>query len=793
MAIMFKHYLQIGIRNLLKGKIFTLINLVGLAVGLASCILIMAHINNELSFDRFHKKEVRIFRGVIKATSDEGWETTPQMVAALGPSMAEEFPEVERTVRFRVPEDRYLSYNHNSHLVKNVLYSDSTLFDVFSFRLIQGNPRKVLAAPFSIVLSVSTAKMIFGEENPVGKNVILDSKDLLTVTGIMEDAPFNSHIQYNAFISFSSLYEDKSLYLDWNGGWAYYTYILVYPNTDIPALTDKFQPFMDRHINYLFQGISFRESLYLQPLKSIYLHSGLNGEIGPVGNPAYLVLFSIVALLIFVIACINFINLTTTRSLVRLRETGVRKVFGSSRSGIVMQFLSESVLMNLTAILLAFIFAESVLPVLSNLIGQKLNIYQAMATPYMLIILVIIVLIGIFAGCYPAIYLSSFRTIDAVKNIVPIGKDSINLRKLTVLLQYTISIVMVICSFFLYKQLNFIRHTDLGFTSGNTLVVSLPTRDISRNHEYIKSAFADLPGIENVAACSNYPGIGLTSNGYKPEGLSESILINAMGGDEDLVQALGLKIVKGRNFSKSLITDGDKYIINETFARRMNWTDPVGKLIERSGNHEIIGVVNDFKFATLHEPIAPLIITMHPEDYFNYLLIKMKTEDDQHVIDELKKKWETLVPEIPIVYKYLEEVDRMAYDKEQHLAGLMLLFTLLTLLIAFMGLFGLSSFETEKQTKNIGIRKTNGAVTSEILFMLARKFTKWILISFLIACPVAGYAMSKWLQQFTYKTDLSWWIFLISGMLALIIALFTVSWQSWRAANRNPVDALRYE
>jgi putative ABC transport system permease protein len=790
---MFRHYIKIGIRNLLKGRIFSLINIIGLAIGLASCILILGYINNELSYDRFHKNGNRIYRGVIQTTSDKGWETTPKMVAAVGPSLTEEFPEIEKTLRFRVPEDRYLSYNNISHFIRNVIYSDSTLFDMFSFNLIQGNPKKALAAPYSIVLSASTAKMIFGGENPVGRSILLENKDLLTVTGIIEDAPVNSHIQYNAFISFSSLYEDKNLYLEWNGGWAYYTYLLVSQNTDIPLLTSKFQSFMDKHINYLYKGTSFRESLYLQPLRRIYLHSGLNDEIGPVGNPSHLILFSLVAVLVFIIACINFVNLTTARSMIRLRETGVRKAFGASRSGIMMQFLMESVIMNLIAILLAFIFVESILPVINNLIGEKLDIYDAFAMPVTMALLFIIVLIGVFAGCYPAIYLSSFKAIESVKNTFPIKEDTFNLGKLTVLIQYTVSIVMVICSLFLYKQLNFIRHMDLGFEKANALIVPLPTEKITEKRELLKSAFTNLQGIENVAACSNYPGRGLTSNGYKPEGLSEAILINVLGGDEDLIFALGLRIVAGRNFSRSLLTDRDKYLINETFVRQMNWTDPIGKFIERNGKHEVIGVVSDFKFATLHEPIAPLIITMRPEDNFNYLLIKMKAGQTNFVVDEVRKKWETLIPEIPFNFNYLDEVDRMVYYKEQHLSGLILLFTFLTLFIAFMGLFGLSSFEAERQTKNIGIRKANGAATFEILIMFAQKFTKWVFISFLIACPIAFYTMSRWLQQFAYKTSLSWLIFLISGILTMIIALLTVSWQSFHAANQNPVEALRYE
>ncbi|MFH0758455.1 MAG: ABC transporter permease [Bacteroidota bacterium] len=790
---MFGNFFKTAFRNLLKNKSVTFINLAGLAIGLASCITILAYIGHELSFDRFHANAGNIYRGVVKVTSENEWETSPQMVAAIGPSLTEDFPEIEKTVRFRVPEDRYLSFDNQSYFVENVLYSDSTLFDVFSFRLLQGNPGQALAAPFSVVLSEQTAQKIFGTAYALGKTVLLDNKELLTVTGIIEDAPGNSHIQYEALISFSSLYQDKKMHLGWNGGWAYYTYLLVSPGTDVEALAEKFQAFFDRHINYMFEGTSISLNMYLQPLTEIYLHSGLAGEIGPTGNQSYLVLFFLITLLIFTIACINYINLTASRLAARQRETGIRKLLGATKQGIIKQFLTESVILNVIALILAFILAKVFLPVVNNLTGHELHLYQPAFMPFTLAVLLLILASGVFAGCYPALQLSAQNTLRLARQAGPAIPRRTSARNITVVLQYTISIAMIICSLFLYKQLNYIRHNDPGFRKKNFLLIPLQTDNISRRHEMMKAEFMNISAIEYITACTEYPGGGYTSNGYTPEGYEEAILIHVLYTDEDFVPMMGLRVTQGRNFSKSLETDRSKYLVNETFARSMGWKDPIGKTIERNGKHEVIGVVNDYNFATLHEPVAPLILSLEREGRYHYFMIRAKEGQTNDVVEQLSKKWDQINPEIPFEYSFLEDVNETGYLNEKQQATLILLFTLLAILIAFMGLYALTSYETERQTKNIGIRKVHGASAVEILVMLLVRFIKWVIISFLIACPLAFYAMNRWLQHFAYKTNMSWWVFMVAGVTAVLVAFLTVSWQTIHAALRNPVEALRYE
>jgi putative ABC transport system permease protein len=790
---MLGNYLKTAIRSLLKNKVISLINMIGLAVGLAAFLIILSYTNHELSFDKFNAKADRIYRCVVTTKTDKGTESSPEMVAAIGPSLLEEFPEIEKMVRFREPGNRYLEFNNKAFFVKNVLYADSTLFDIFSFRLLKGNPKTALASPFSIVLSVKTAAKIFGTEDPVGKMISLDNKDLLTVTGVVEDAPSNSHIQYNAFISFSSLYTDKNMFMDWNGGWAYYTYVLMKPGNEVQPMIRKFLPFMDRHINYIYNRSGISLGLSMQPLQRIYLHSNLPGEIGPTGNVSYLILFSFTALLIFIIACINFMNLTAVRLTTRLHETGVRKILGATRMRIFLQFMTESVVMNLTALLLALIIAESLLPVINRVLDQNLLLYQVSSLPATLTILLIIILTGILAGSYPALYLTSFQLVETFRNTIPVKPGKINLRRVTVLLQYTISVTMVICTLFLYKQLFYIGHKDPGFERNNVLVIPLATRQVSGKHMLLKSVFSEIPGIDHIAVCSDYPGRGLTKNGFTPEGQTQGVLIHVIDGDEDLLSVLGLKIVRGRNFSRSLTTDSSKYLVNEAFARSLNWMNPEGKYIERNGKHEIIGVVRDFNFAPLHESIAPLIISMIPEDGQNFMLLKVKNGEMDPVLKQLKIKWEGLIPEVPFEHFYLQEAAREVYKTEHNLSTLTLLFTCLAMLIAFLGLFALSSYETERQTKNIGIRKVNGATSFEIMIILSGDFTRLVGISFIIACPIGYYIMNKWLQHFAYKTALSGWIFLLACFFTLVITWITISWQSLMASRRDPVTALKYE
>lgn len=776
----------------MKNKTVSLINIIGLAIGLAAFIIILSYARHELSFDKFHSNGALIYRCIVETKSENQKGTSPQMVAAIGPALEEEITGIEKTVRFRLPEDRYLGYENIPFFVKNILYADSGLFEVFSFRLVRGDPEKALDNPYSIVLSEQTAMKMFGTENAIGKMITLDNKDLLTVTGVVEDAPSNSHIQYNAFISFSTLYRDSNMYMGWNGGNAYYTYILGSSETSISTLKEKLDQFMDSHFGWL-ESAGWTQKMYLQPLQRIYLHSNLPGEIGPIGNPGFLILLFLIALIIFVLAVINFINLTSVRLITRLRESGVRKVLGATRIRIIIQFMTESFIMNMFALLLAFILAESFLPVINNFLEQKLTLYASDSFYQTLGLVFLIVITGATAGASPSIYLTRLGAVESLRNSLPVRTNRLNFRKVTVLLQYTISIAMIVSSLFLYKQLHFIRNTDPGFERNNVLVVPIPTKQVAQKYELLKKEFVKIPGVEFVSVSSDYPGRGLTRNGYKPEGFAEWELVNVLEGDEDLVNVLGLDIVTGRNFSAEMETDQNAYLINESYAMTLNWDDPTGKYIERDNNHEVIGVFKDFNFASLHEEIAPLIISRQYEGGRQFMLIRISPGKSNEVADLVRESWNKLAGEVPFDCFYLDEATRQVYNKEERLSGLVLLFTILAILIAFLGLFGLSTYEMERQTKNIGIRKVTGAMSFEIFSRIVISSLSWVAISFVLACPVAYLVMSKWLTNFAYKTQLSAWVYFAAGLSAMTIALVTIGWNTWNVSRRDPVEALRYE
>jgi putative ABC transport system permease protein len=790
---MIKNYIITALRSVLKNKTISLINITGLAIGLSAFLIILSYARHELSYDRFHKKGELIYRCIGETRSENQEINSPQMVAAIGPALNEEIPGIVKTVRFRYPDVKILGYENVSHTVKNVLYADSGLFEVFSFKLLKGDPGSALDNPYSIVLSEQTALKIFGTTDALGKTVTLDNKELLNVTGVVEDVPSNSHIQYNAFISFSTLYRDSNLHMSWNGGNMYYTYILLSPETDVQRLSEKLDPFTNLHFNSWMAGSGWSLKMRLQPLHNIYLNSNLPGEIGPVGNKGFLILLFFIALLIFVIAVINFINLTSVRLITRLRECGVRKVLGATKGKIILHFMAESLTMNLIALLLAFIIAESFLPLINGMLGQNLKLYSSESFYQTMGFVILMVLAGALAGAYPSTIFNSVGTIESLKNSLRGSKGKLSFKKVTVLLQYTVSISMIICSIFLYKQLHFIRHSDPGFDRSNVLVVSLPTTSVAGKHHLLKSEFKKIPGVEYIAVSSDYPGKGLTRNGYKPEGVNEWELVNVLDGDEDLLKVLGLKIAKGRNFSDLLETDKNAYLISETYARTLNWADPIGKTIERNGHHQVIGVFRDFNFASLHEKIAPLIISRQFEDGMKYLLIRTSPGRSTEVVSQIMENWNKLAGEVSFDYFNLDNSTRQIYNTEERLSGLVLLFTILAILIAFLGLFALSTFETERQTKNIGIRKVNGARTFEIYKSFAVSFLLWVIIAFVLACPLASIIISKWLGHFAYKTQLSPWVYLAAGLAAMVIALATISWNTWHVSRREPVEALRYE
>ena len=789
---MYRNYFKVALRNILRNKTFSVINISGLAIGITCCILILLYIQNELSFDRFHDKADNIYRVGMEMIGPEGSDRGSQTTAAVGPTMVNDFPEILETVRFN-SINGYLNFKDKNYFVQDILYTDSTIFKVFSFELIIGNPGKALSDPYSIVLTEETAEKIFGKENPVGKFIRLNNKEDLTITGIVKSPPENSHIQFNSLISFSSLYEDSRLRMDWNGGWRYYTYIELMDGFPVKELEEKIPDFMYKYINKKYEQLGYSLHPIFEPLKRIYLYSDLGAGPGPSGSLSNIYIFSAIAFFILMIACINFMNLTTAQSAGRAREVGIRKVIGAGRKQLIRQFLGESVLLSFIGLIIALILIEIVIPGYNNLIGRKISLYGISAWWLIFGIPLFILIVGVLAGSYPSFYLSSFQPLKVIKGIFTSGSGKSGLRNTLVIFQFIISIVLIICTGTIYNQLNYIRNKEPGFDKENIVILPLVSDETRGNNEIIKTAFKSIPDIIEVSASSDYPGHGFTRNGYLPEGFEEPIMIHVVDVDYDFIKTVGLEILKGRSFSREFSSDPKAYLINETCAKHLGWGEPIAKIISRGGDHQVIGLVKDFHFASLYHKIEPLIFTMKPYMGYSYLSVRINSGNINTTLNQLKKQWEKVVPGEAFDYIFLDESFNRVYRAEQQFGKILLYFAILTIIIACLGLFGLASFSTERRTKEIGIRKVMGSSVSGVVILLSREFTRWVLIANIVAWPVAYYGIKKWLQNFEYRIDFPVWIFFATALLVFLIAIFTVSYQAVKAARANPVDALKYE
>jgi len=790
---MVRNNIKYFFRNLLRNPVFSLINILSLTIGIACSILIILYIRYELSFDNFHQQESQVYRVAMRMKTQENEDVTANTTAAVGPTMVQDFSGVEKTVRLRTPQDGYFNTEDKNLYESGIIYADSTFFEVFSYKLLVGDPKEVLTRPYSLVISEETAKKLFGNVNPVGQSVKLNNKEDLIITGVVARPPSNSHIQFSNLISFTTLYEDSRLHMDWDGGWQYYTYIKLLEEYPIEDLKSKMDDFMHKYINKKLEQYGASLNPVFQPLKSIYLHSNLSGEIGPIGNPSNIYIFSSISIFILIIACINFMNLTTALSTRRAKEVGIRKVIGARRIILIRQFLGESILLSFIGLIFALIVIVIILPYFNNLIGKDLQIYQLSNWQIIIGFPLILLFVGIMAGSYPALYLSAFKPISIIQGILISGKGKSHIRNILVLLQFIISIGLIICTSSIYNQLNYIKKKDLGFDNNNILLVPLVGDEVKEKFEIILTEFKALPGIINASVASDYPGHGFTSNGYIPEGQEKPIMINVIDVDYDFLNTMGLEISKGRNFSGKYVTDRNAYLVNETLVKKMNWEDPIGKKIARGGDHEIIGVVKDFHFATLYEEIAPLIFTMKPYMGFDYITVKLGNEGIASTLKSIEKKWRAIAPNEPFDYLFLDDEFKRVYRPELRFSKLLFYFTILAIGIACMGLFGLASFITEQRTKEVGIRKAMGATSIKVVSLFSKDFTRWVLISNLFAWPVAFYFLNKWLQNFAYRIQFPFWIFLVTSAVALLIAFLTVSYQSFRAANINPAESLRHE
>ena len=787
---MFGNYFKIAYRNLTGHKLYTSINLFGLAVGIAATILIMLYIQFEFSYDNFHENAGSIYRVSIVQTKEgvkefDGHVFTPPM----GSAMYRDFPEVENYVRFSTPRTAYFQYEGRAYKIRNICYVDSTLFDVFSFELLAGNEKKVLAAPYSLVLTENTAGLIFGSDNPIGKVLTSNGKSY-EISGVIKSPPSNSHIQFNALISFSTLYENPDLYLDWNGGNQYISYVKLHDGVDPAAVEAKFPDFMWGYINKQLSDVGVKYEPYLQPLRDIHLQYS-----GDTNSALYnIYIFSAIAFLILLMACINFINLATALAGKRAREVGIRKAMGAGKAGLIRQFIAESILLAAIGSGIALILVELLFPFYSELVNYNLNVFRFSDPTHIVGLIVIIVIVGIGAGSYPAFYMSSFPPARILQGTAKHGKDRLFSRNLLVILQFVISITLIICTILINSQLKYMKNKALGFEKENMVIIPLTSDELRQQSKTIKKEISDLPGVLDVTASSEVPINGFTSNGYFPEGFKTPMMIHVVDIDKDFLNTYGINVIEGRNFSDRFATDNKSYLVNEKLVKTLGWNDPVGKTIRRNGWHKIIGVVSDFNFANLYNSVEPLILTNEPgQNGYNVLTVKIDGQSISSVLSSMKQVWEKFAPALPFEYGFLDEAFNNLYWQEQQFQTIVLYFSCLAIIIAGLGLFSLASFATERRHKEIGIRKVMGASVPGIIRLITREFILLIVIANIIAWPIAYFVMKRWLENFAYRASVSWEIFVIAGAVAMLTALITISYQAIRAALSNPVDAIKYE
>ncbi len=815
---MFKNHLKIAIRHLLKDRIYSILNILGLAIGIAASFLILLYIVDELSYDDFHPDSKRIYRVAAEGKMGENEVLSMAVTGApLAEGLKNHIPEVEAVTRLH---GTALIFNHDNELYKevNVLYADSTFFDVLGYSLIEGNPAEVLKDPFSLVLTENSALKYFGsealEEGRVIGQLLKSDVDTYMVTGIMENVPDNSHLDFDMLVSMSTFQDALSpIWINMS----YYTYLKLIPGTNPKSLDNKFRDLVMQYVvpqvvaymnypgrNFTEDNIDENFRFFLQPIQDIHLHSNLISEFRANSDIQYIYIFSAVAMFILLIACINFMNLSTARSVQRAKEVGIRKTLGSVNSGLIQQFLMESFLHIVIAMLLALGLTEAFRGPF-NVIAEKNLSFNIFSQPWLLVMIVTLaVLITLIAGSYPAFYLTRYSPGSVLSGKLHSGSQKSWFRNSLVILQFMISIGLVVCTVTVYKQLKYLQNRNLGFDKENVIILN-NAWDVGENKDVLKHEILKIPQVISACYTNRLPSDGYPSNAQKAEGENESDhAVSYSMVDYDYQETLQLKIKHGRFYSRDFPSDSSAIVINEAAAHTFGWGEDggkyaIGKKIEminsQLGNnrntYEVIGVVSDYNYQSLHSEIRPLSLLLY--DRTGLLAVRIKPGDPREALPSIRKIWKEIVPELPFDYSFLDEKYEQTFNKEERLGTIFSIFTILAIVVACLGLFGLASYTAEQRTKEIGIRKTMGATTFNLIRMLNMQYTKLVILAFFISSPVSWYVMYKWLEVFAYKTDIGFWPFLLSGFAALLIAWGTVSYQSFRAAKANPVESLRNE
>ena len=791
---MLKHYLKTTFRYFLSHKVFSVINIIGLATGICVCFFALFYVQFELSRDSYNRRADNIYRLVtdIKTSTGINYESTS---TPMGPAIKAAYPEVKDMARVFI-DDMILQSNPNNAAKEEVAYADSSVFKIFSWPLLRGKIGRIFDAPCNVVLSETAAKKYFGNSDPIGQTLMINGQTKATVTGIMKDIPYNSHLRVDIIFSITTLVNDE-----WGRNWTcfgFYTYLLLQPDQSATNLEGKFPDFVKANFNQS----EFKYQLALEPLKKVYLYGKPRGhrtgtsESGSITN---IYIISIIAVLVLFIACFNFINLTTAFSLQRTKEIGVRKVFGASRYQLVLQFFIDAVMLCLIAFIIALLFAMLLLPLFNQLVGTVVadsifSSYQNISSLFL-----ISVAAGVLSGAYPALFLSGFNPISGLKGKTGSSGTGLMLRRSLVVAQFSISIFLIIATVVVYMQLNFMQNQQLGFQKDHKLVIDYQFDSrINQHMPGVKQQLMSIPGVSKVSFSSSVPGT--------PNNQFNTIIENSKGEnqqqkpdvyfiDDDFLNQFQINVIAGRGFSQNLAADSMKsMLINEAMLKSLGFSNPddaIGKRFTQL-NHQgtIVGVIKDFHNHSFLEKVQPLTLRVNPGHLTN-ITIAITSANVRATVDKLESAWKNIAPSLPFVYFFADDAYNHQYIAQQRFGSLFICFAIIAIVISCLGLLGLSAFNTIQRKKEIGIRKVLGASATSITTMLSKDFVRLIVIALLIASPISWWAMHRWLQGFAYRINIPVWVFLLSGVSAISIALFTVSFQSVKAAMANPINSIK--
>jgi putative ABC transport system permease protein len=790
---MLKNLLKTAVRHIRKHSGYSILNIVGLTLGISSALFLIIYVSDELSYDRYHENADRIYRVSAKITETDDQFTWNVAQIPMGPQVVQDYPEVQSFVRFiNMPRAAY-KFEDKEYIEENFYYVDSTLFDIFTYKVLKGEVKSAIKDPGKIVLSETVAARYFGDADPVGKTLTTGTTTF-EVTGVIEDVPSNSHFRFDAVSARNNLPKQLGTW----GNFGVFTYLLLPGNFDVKAFETKIQGMYDAHMKTIFEPLKIKIEYILEPVTRIHLYSTNPGEPEPTGSITYVYIFGIVAIFLILIAAMNYMNLATARSTRRAREVGLRKVVGSRRGPLVAQFLSESVVFTIISLILSIILLIILLPKFNTLAGKSFDLSILYSPEVIISVIGVILIAGFLGGSYPAFFLSRFSPVTVLKGEITQGSAGSLFRKVLVVIQFTISVVMIVCTMIVFRQLNYLKNMDQGFNQENVLTLQLNGRGMIIKYPVLKQALLENNDIKYVTSTNTALGEGSgkvifsleTDQGMVQRGINFAVV------DHDFVDALGIKIINGRDFQQDMPSDTlTSVVVNQTLANRMGWTDPIGKKVQLGDgaqiNARVIGVMADYHQTGMYNEIESLMLVYRARN--NIIYIKLSGNNTEQTMSFIESKWKEIFPDQPYTFTFLTDRFNRQFEADEKRGLIFTMFTILAILIACLGLFGLAAYMVEQRTREIGIRKVFGADEGVIIRLISRDFIILVTISIVIAIPVAYYFMTNWLKNYVYKTNISVILLILAALMTVAITFITISYKAYQASILNPANSIKTE